>query len=188
MADDEDPATAWTGVYCLRPYNPWKVGGVRNPAFVKATDGRLLDLKYEYDHGVTAAVEDFTAGLENLKLPKGTILVIVPGHEARESNEGRALARVAHALAEADSRYVARVDALVRFKTIDKLAKGGDRSVQQHLNSIRVDNPSSLRGATVLVLDDTVTTGHSIAATRTLLSNAGAAVAAVGLGRTVKYF
>src|SRR5437879_12940996 len=99
MVDNEDPATAWTGVYCLRPYSPWKLAGQQNPAFVKATDGRLLDLKDGLDHGVKNAAEDFKAGLEKLKLPKGTILAIVPGHEARESNEGRPLARVAGALA-----------------------------------------------------------------------------------------
>ena len=56
------------------------------------------------------------------------------------------------ALAHGD-RYVARVDTLIRTQTIPKLAKGGDRSVQQHLNSMRVNDPSSLKGATVLVLD-----------------------------------
>jgi hypothetical protein len=116
---------------------------------------RLPDLKDGLDLGVKNAAEDFRAGLEKLKLPKGTILAIVPGHEARESNEGRPLARVTQALAEADSRYVARIDTLIRTQTIPKLAKGGDRSVQQHLNSMRVNNPSSLKGATVLVLDDT---------------------------------
>jgi predicted amidophosphoribosyltransferase len=188
MADGEDPATAWTGVYCLRPYNPWKFGGQQNPAFEKATDGRLLDLKFGYDKGVAAAVEDFAVGLDKLKLPPGTILAIVPGHKSTDSNQGSPLARVAHALADADRRIVAQVDTLIRFKNIDKLAKGGDRSVQQHLNSMRVNIQARLNGATVLLLDDTVTTGHSIEAARALISHAGAAVAAVGLGRTVKYF
>ena len=68
--------------------------------------------------------------MEALELPEGTMLVIVPGHRARESNAGRPLALVAQALA-GDGRHEARVDTLIRTKTISKLAKGGDRSVWQ---------------------------------------------------------
>jgi predicted amidophosphoribosyltransferase len=52
-----------------------------------------------------------------------------------------------------------------------------------------VSDPSRVKGATVVVLDDTVTTGNSLLAARQLLSEAGAdRVAAVALGRTLKYF
>jgi predicted amidophosphoribosyltransferase len=183
----EDPVTAWNGVFCLRDYNPYKFGGSRNPSFVKATDGRLLDFKEGQDYAVKAETKEFAAGLEKLKLPKGTILVVVPGHEAKDSNAGRPLALVADALAQADGRYVARVDMLIRTQTIPKLAKGGNRSVQVHLNSMTVSNPALLKGKTVVVLDDTVTSEGSLTAARALLSQTGAAVAAVGLGRTVKY-
>jgi predicted amidophosphoribosyltransferase len=184
----EDPASAWTGVYCLRPYHPWKLGGAHNPDFAAATDGRLLDLKDGREQGIRDAAEHFRSGLELIELPQGTILVIVPGHEASRSNEGRPLARVAHALAAADTRYLARVESLVRTAAIPKLTVSGDRSVRRHLTSMRVNNPSDLRRATVLLLDDTVTTGRSMEAARILLSEAGARVAAVALGRTVKYF
>jgi hypothetical protein len=185
----EDPQTAWTGVYCLRDYNPYKFGGSRSTSFVKATDGRLLDFKEGRDHAIRAETDELRRGLEELNLPRGTVLVVVPGHEARDSNEGRPLALAAHALALADDRYAACVDALVRCRTIPKLATGGVRSVHQQRQSMSVRNPSSLKGATVLVLDDTVTTGNSLTAARQLLREAGAGrVAAVGLGRTVKYF
>jgi len=189
MADSEDPATAWTGVYFLRDYNPYRFQGQRNPAFKKATDGRLLDLKDNLDHGVTAAAEDFKAGLDKLNLPAGTILVIVPGHEAMESNEERALARAAHALAQLDRRYVASVDSLIRTKTVPKKTDGGSRDIDVDLNSIVVRNSSSLKGKVVVALDDTTTTGGSLTAARQLLDRAGAKkVAAVAIGRTVKYF
>ena len=183
----EDPATAWTSVYCLRDYNPYRLGGERNPSFVKACDGRLLDFKEGQDYAVKAETKEFATGLKALELPRGTILVIVPGHEARESNAGRPLARAAQALA-ADGLYEARVDTLIRAKTISKLAKGGDRSVQQQLATMSVTEPAALEGRTVVVFDDTVTTEGSLTAAKALISDAGAAVAAVGLARTVKYF
>jgi phosphoribosyl transferase-like protein len=184
----EEPASAWVGVYCLRPYNPWKLGGAQNPDFCALIDGRLLDLKDGKEQGIANAVSDFRPALQVLGLPPGTLLGIVPGHKASLSNDHRPLARVVHALAEADSRYVSRVELLVRTLTIPKQTVSGDRSLRRHLTSMRVNNTSELRGATVLLLDDTVTTGRSIEAARILLSDAGATVAAVALGRTVKYF
>ena len=189
MVVNEDPETAWTGVYFLRDYHPYRVQGQRNPAFTKATDGRLLDLKDNDDHGVTAAAEDFKEGLDLLDLPAGTILVIVPGHEALESNEGRALARAAHALAKLDDRYIASVDSLIRIKTVPKKTDGGSRDIEVDLSSVVVKNSSKLKGNVVVVLDDTMTTGNSLAAARQLLERAGAnRIAAVAIGRTVKYF
>ena len=185
----EDPASAWTGVYCLRDYNPYTFMGQRNPEFTRETDGRLLDLKDGLDKGVAAAAEDLQLGLEGLDLPSGTILVVVPGHEARESNEGRPLARVARALEATDDRYNASVNTLIRVKTVPKKTSGGDRDITVELNSIRVDNPSGLKGQLVVVLDDTCTTGGSLKAARLRIEAAGAKrVAAVAIGRTVKYF
>ena len=64
----------------------------------------------------------------------------------------------------------------------------GDRDVQIHVRSMTVRQPPSLRGATVVILDDTATTGHSVDAARQLITQAGTKrVAAVALGRTVKY-
>lgn len=188
VADSEDPAVAWSSVYCHRAYNPVWVMGQRNPAFSKATDGRLLDLKDNLDHGVKNAAADFRTVLAKLSLPAGTILMLVPGHEAASSNAGSGLARVLAELASNDSRFVASPDSLIRTKTVDKKAKGGERSVQGHLQSIKVRQPPDVKGATVVILDDTVTTGNSIEAARQLLVAAGAkAVAGIGLGRTVKY-
>lgn len=185
----EDPQTAWTGVYCLRDYNPYKFRGDVNPAFKKATDGRLLDLKDNLDRGVKVAAEDFRKGLDALDPPKGTIIVIVPGHEAKNSNEGRPLARAAQALAALDKRYVASVDTLIRTRTVPKKAAGGSRDRSVDLNSITVMSSGKLKGATVVVLDDTATTGGSLMAARELLKAAGAKkIAAVAIGRTVKYF
>ena len=162
--------------------------GGQNPAFRKATDGRLLDFKDNLDHGIKQGAADFLELLTQLDLPKGTLLVVVPGHAARATNAGRPLARAALHIAETDSRFTASVDSLVRTVDIPKLATGGDRDVETHLKSMAVRQPPHLQGVTVVILDDTVTTGHSVDAARILLTQAGARrVAAVALGRTVKY-
>jgi phosphoribosylpyrophosphate synthetase len=184
----EDPQTAWTNVYCLREYNPYRLLGELNPAFRKETDGRLLDLKDNSDRGVFAAAADFRLGLDSLNLPNGTVITIVPGHEALASNEGRPLARAAQALANEDKRYLAKIDTLIRTKTVSKKTGGGSRDISIDLNSITV-NAANVAGATVVVLDDTATTGGSLMAARQLLQAAGATkIAAVAIGRTVKYF
>lgn len=184
----EDPETAWTAVYCLRDYHPYRRSGELNPEFKKATDGRLLDLKSDYERGVTAAVKDFQEGLSKLDIPAGTILIIVPCHLANKSNKDRPLARVVGALAASNKRLVASVDTLIRTKTVAKKADGGNRHIAVDLNSIAVTNSASLKGAVVLILDDTVTTGGSLMAARQLVKAAGAKkIAAVAIGRTVKY-
>jgi predicted amidophosphoribosyltransferase len=163
--------------------------GQRNPAFRRATDGRLLDFKDNIDDGITNAVADFSEVLAQLELPEGTILVVVPGHEARQSNAGRPLARAAERLADLDNaRYIASVDSLIRMRTVSKLATGGDRDVEIQLESMMVREPPRLARATVVILDDTVAKGGTTQAARQLVQNAGAArVAVVALGRTVKY-
>jgi predicted amidophosphoribosyltransferase len=184
----EDPQTAWTSVYCLREYNPYRLFGELNPLFRRETDGRLLDLKDNSDRGVSAAATDFRSGLDSLNLADGTVIAIVPGHEAIASNEGRPLARAAQALATMDKRYISKVDSLIRTTTVPKKTAGGIRSTSVDLNSIKA-NPADVAGAVVVVLDDTATTGGSLMAARQLLEAAGAArVAAVAIGRTVKYY
>jgi predicted amidophosphoribosyltransferase len=131
---------------------------------------------------------DFRLGLDSLNLPVGTVIAIVPGHEAIASNEGRPLARAAQALASADKRYVTEIDTLIRTTTVPKKTAGGSRNISIDLNSITV-NAANVAGAIVVVLDDTATTGGSLMAARQLLEAAGAAkIAAVAIGRTVKYY
>jgi hypothetical protein len=79
---------------------PYWFQGQRNPAFKKPTDGRLLDFKDDEGEGQANGVTDFKELLDQLDLPKGTVLVVVPGHDAAQSNDGRPLARAANTIAE----------------------------------------------------------------------------------------
>jgi phosphoribosylpyrophosphate synthetase len=75
---------------------------------------------------------------------------------------------------------------LVRHTTIPKLACGGDRKLEVHLSSIRVDKAHLIRGREVLLLDDITTTGNSFRACRILLEQNGASlVKCLALAETV---
>ena len=176
----------WTGHAHIRVYHPFRVAGEKNPAF-NDDDARILDLK----DGVAAAIEtaaaEFADALTHLPLfPQPTILAIVPGSTAADSNANRPMALVAVAIAaRAPFRLAAQPDTLKRHVTIEKLARGGARFEQIHLDSIRVADPQAALGSTVLLLDDVASTGNSILACRRLLQDAGAArVAALVLGQT----
>jgi len=182
----EQPETAWESVYCCRPYHACWILGLRNPAFDKSTDGRLLDFKDGQDHAVTSETAEFSKSLSQLDLQAGVLLAVIPGHKARDTNAGTPLARVVESLAKGNGRFVSSFETLIRCRDIHKLASGGDRSIAVHLNSIRVQQPPCVNGQTMVVLDDITTTGNSMDAARQLLASAGAIrVAGIALGRTV---
>jgi hypothetical protein len=160
----------------LGDYHPYRRFGGRNPSF-DVHSGRILDVKDNIERGIAY----FQHSLDEV-LIAGIPIAIVPSHDPEKTTGGlRVLAqRVAAA---------GRVDAtgcLVRTTKIEKLAHGGDRSVQVHLSSIVVQNPELIQGKDVLVLDDVSTSGNSLIACETLLMAAGAArVQRLSLGQTV---
>jgi hypothetical protein len=182
----EQPEAAWASVYCCRPYHACWIFGLRNPAFDKSTDGRLLDFKDGQEHAISAETAEFSKSLSQLELQARVLLAMIPGHKARDTNAGTPLARVVENLAKGDGRFVSSFETLIRFRDINKLASGGDRGVAVHLNSIRVQQPPSVKGQTMVVLDDITTTGNSMDAARQLLTLAGAIrIGGIALGRTV---
>jgi predicted amidophosphoribosyltransferase len=74
---------------------------------------------------------------------------------------------------------------LERTKRIAKLAHGGDRSEEVHLNSVAVADASLIKGKDVLLLDDVTKTGNSLRACEKILLAAGAeSVTCVTMGKT----
>ncbi len=65
---------------------------------------------------------------------------------------------------------------LVRSRSIPKLAKGGNRNMEVHLNSIRINRKCGIdvSGKNVLLVDDVITTGNSVLACASILKDAGA--------------
>ena len=151
-------------MYC-GDYHPYRRHGEKNPNF-NAYSGFLLDLK----ENQAGAVERFRQFLEGLLAPDIPV-AIVPSHDPAKTTSG--LRTLGEMLAASD-----RIDAascLVRTMKIDKLATGGDRSIQVHLNSIVVQNVQLIQGRDVVLLDDITTSGNSLEACRQLLMKAGAA-------------
>ncbi len=156
-------------------YHPYRRNGEKNPDF-DVYSGLLLDLK----ENKTSAVERFTDYLED-KLDVDFAIAVVPSHDPAKTTSG--LKNVAHKLAAND-----RIDAtncLIRVKRIDKLAHGGNRSIEIHLDTIKVQNKDLIEGRDVLLLDDIKTSGNSLRACKQLLVEAGAArVQMLAFGKT----
>ena len=160
-------------------YKPWSwhkmEGGDRSnyPEF----SGRILDLK----EGNTHAVAYFRERVEP-DLGNGFAVAVVPSHDPASPGLGL------RALAAALTQNGGRIDAsgcLVRTVKINKLALGGDRSINVHLGSIAVTNAALVKDRDVMLLDDVTRTGNSLFACRKLLLDAGArSVQCVALGRT----
>ena len=173
-------------LYALGKYYPKNDPQFKQDDFSR----RLLALKYRHDSDAdpqpwkqrnkTLALRQFFQDLNPL-LATDIAVTAVPSHDPAASISGIQL--LAQALAKQS-----RIDAtacLVRFKKIPKLATGGSRSVEQHLNSIRVEHAEIIQGREVLLLDDVTTSGNSLIACRQLLLAEGAArVKYMALGQT----
>jgi predicted amidophosphoribosyltransferase len=169
-------------IVSLGEYRPWtwhkEQGG--NGRDYPEHSGRILDLKSK-KAGSTDYFFDYLVA--NVKKNKPTAIAVVPSHDASKgptSGVHNLAARLAKEFGISDGRTC-----LVRYTTIPKLAGGGDRSIDVHLNSIRVENPDRIKGHSVWLIDDVKTSGNSLLACRRLLLKAGAKeVKMISLGRT----
>lgn len=158
----------------LLDYHPWYGGN--NPSFDEKSRF-LLDLKDDKKN----AVERAFASIDP-HIAAGLSLAVVPGHDPDKIAGG--LRRLV-GLFGANGRVDANT-CLVRTKKIAKLAHGGNRSIQTHLDSIEVLDAHLIAGADVLLLDDITTSGNSLLACRQLLQAAGAGnVQMLAFGKTV---
>jgi hypothetical protein len=168
------------GIASAGEYKPWgrhkDAGG--DGSNYPIHSGKILDLKDGHDH----AVAHFFQQLDGIIAP-GVAIAIVPSHDPDKRTS--ALKKLAQALAASKNRIDAS-HCLVRHTKIAKLASGGDRSIEVHANSLRVDDAIRISFETVVVLDDVTTSGNSLLACRNLLLAADAAgVQCLAIGRTV---
>lgn len=159
------------------PYRRWKndpdMAGVPYDLYSR----KILDLK----DGKRAAVNYFYTLLDE-EICSGVAICVVPPHSPESENSG--VVMLAQKLAAHN-----RIDMtgyLVRTKEIEKLARGGSRSREIHLDSIEVNPKMSVVDEVVLVVDDVTTSGNSLYACRDILLDHGARrVAMLALGQTL---
>lgn len=168
-------------IYYLDDYQPYwekgRQGEKKNPSFDKFSR-MVLDLKQAKPSGLTY----FVNWLDRI-LSADIAIAVVPSHDPTNTSTGL------HALAAA-LKTGGRINAsqcLERHTKVPKLAHGGDRNYQQHIDSIKAKKPQLLTGNTVVLLDDTTTSGNSMMACKTILLGSGASkVVCLALGRTVR--
>jgi predicted amidophosphoribosyltransferase len=172
-----------TDIYYFSDYVPYRIFGERNPNFTKDTGGRILDLKDSDKNAIDYYCELIMNELKEIFQKHNDISVaVVPSHDPNKFNSG-----IRCFVSEFARRYNL-IDAntcLVRYKLVEKLAHGGDRSIETHLNSIRVENVKLIKGKKVFVIDDVTTSGNSLLACKKLLEDAGAyKVLCIALAKT----
>jgi hypothetical protein len=161
----------------LGRFIPWGVhkdqGG--DGASYPEHSGRILDVKSGQEAGLKYFA-DFM--VPRIRTPG--VVAIVPSSDPAKRGPG--LVKLAKRLAALTPLSDA-TSALVRHTKIPKLASGGNRDIQMHLDSIAV-NSQLVVGDRVFLLDDVLSTGNSMLACRQLLEDAGASeVICMALGR-----
>jgi predicted amidophosphoribosyltransferase len=168
-------------IIALGDYRPWwyhkQCGG--DGGNYPTYSGRLLDLKEARARGIAYFLEVLK---QNIRTNVQLAIAVIPSHDATKLRSG------VHHLASqfaAASGALDTGDLLIRTETIKKLANGGDRSMAVHLNSMQVNKMSRVDGRNVLLIDDIMTTGNSLAAGSQILLEAGAGdVLCLALGKT----
>lgn len=163
-------------IYSIGNYHSYWSYGEKNPNF-DAYSGLLLDLKEEKED----ALNHFHRIITSL-IKSEFVIAVVPSHDPSKVSSGvRKLAQ----MLVASKSLINGTNCLIRHTKIEKLAHGGNRALDVHLNSISVHAPN-LNLSKVLILDDITTSGNSLYACRQLFYNAGARkVKCMALGKTV---
>lgn len=149
---------------------------IKNPLF-DVFSGRILDLK----DGKESAIRYFFRLLD-LEICKGVTICVVPSSDANKKVTG--MSRLGELLAQ--NGRVDKVYYLNRNNSIEKLAMGGSRSKEVHLQSIQTLQDVDITNDIVLLMDDVTTTGNSLYACREILLERGAEIVEMfALGKAI---
>lgn len=162
-------------------YWKWECGEkVRNSKFDNFSS-IILDFK----KGYAPVIEEFRKSVAK-ELGSDFPVCVVPSHMASVDNSMSPTARLAKGLVKSNN-LIDATNCILRARSISKLSRGGNRDLAVHLNSVKVVNSDVIKGKTVLLLDDVMTTGNSLDACRQLLLRAGAKnVLCLALAKTVR--
>ena len=150
--------------FCVGHYVPqrdWHSEGYPDDGYTAF----ILDIKNKCQEAIQKAIELLQNSLSGFDA-----VTVVPSHQVGGQLSGIGL--VASGLDGYRSSVVDATSCLQRHRTIQKLAEGGNREIQLHLDSIRVNNADLIDGKRVLLLDDIRTTGNSLKACKQLLQTA----------------
>lgn len=149
---------------------------IKNPLF-DVFSGKILDLK----EGKMSAVRYFYH-LIDVEICKGITICVVPSSDSSKSATG--IGMLAEMLAQ--NGRVDKAYFLKRNRDIDKLAWGGRRDLQTHMQSISTMQEMDITGDIVLLMDDVTTTGNSLYVCKEILTRAGAGqVEMFALGKAI---
>lgn len=149
---------------------------IKNPLF-DVFSGKILDLK----EGKSGAIHYFYHLLDQ-EICEGVTICVVPSSNAEKKITG--MTRLGELLAQ--NRRINKVYFLSREKSIEKLAMGGARGKEVHMQSIRTMQDVEIVDDIVLLMDDVTTTGNSLYACKELLKQRGAgSVEMFALGKAI---
>lgn len=137
---------------------------IKNPLF-DVFSGKILDLK----EGKPSAIKYFYHILD-AEICKDVTICVVPSSNSSHLTTG--IGMLAEMLAQ--NGRVDKVYFLRRSMDIDKLALGGKRDQQIHLQTISTVQEMDITDDIVLLMDDVTTTGNSLYACKEILTMAGA--------------
>ncbi|MFA4868101.1 MAG: hypothetical protein WC623_07880 [Pedobacter sp.] len=147
-------------------YQKYWLDGERNPAFDNHSSN-ILNLK----KGESGAIIYFYNRLNPLISTDELVICYVPSSDPENQMSG--VRKLCSMIAKIKNR-IDGTHCIVRHKKIDKLASGGNRSIQIQLDSLKIENLELIKGMNILLLDDVTTTNNSLKACKQLLVSAGA--------------
>jgi len=171
-------------IWCIDEYHPFCRGITPND-FDKA----IMNIKdYEADdwkvRNQKKAENFFLNKLEDIidtDYQSDIVVCYIPPSKANaKSHIGNIASRLCNRLGLIDG-----TDCLVRTHTINQAHISGDRSAGRQKNSLAIKNKHLLKNASVLLLDDVITSGNSMRDVMDMLINAGASeIIGLGMGIT----
>ncbi|HHR0587303.1 phosphoribosyltransferase family protein [Klebsiella aerogenes] len=174
-------------IYNCGTYHPYRYRGALNPKAGDSLSRSMMDLKDPKNGNYNAAIQSFStliikelprfryrfgnAGSWTKHIDVPFEVVVIPSHE-----KGK-ISKALEAIAKNICRHYANgtfSQSLMRNVTVESAHKGGDRSVENHMNTISVI--SKVSGKVIVLIDDVTTTGGSMTACVNLLKSKGAKV------------